>query len=185
MAMAYAISLQKTHNLSFEPRQVCYPWHRWYGRIILTRRAGGAHADVAYFCKLPESPHDVMLVEIPKWMFDAAHCATIRLVDDPQVDCGTLRTLKSTISEQRVSVKAVVLQPQVSRQAGDGDTDDIDSPSKSKNTTGAVRRAAGLAKLERSHRADAERHGQIISATAHQRSNKQSSSRPSRTRRAR
>ena len=41
---------------SFEPRQVCYPWHRWYGRSVLTRKAGGAHADVAYFCKLPEAP---------------------------------------------------------------------------------------------------------------------------------
>ena len=51
-------------------RQVCYPWHRWYGQTILTRRAGGAHADIAYFCKLLDSPLDAMLVEIPKWMFD-------------------------------------------------------------------------------------------------------------------
>jgi hypothetical protein len=33
---------------------------------FLTRRAGGAHANVAYFCKLPEAPQDAMLVEIPK-----------------------------------------------------------------------------------------------------------------------
>jgi hypothetical protein len=63
----------------------------------LTRRAGGAHADVAYFCKLPDAPLDAMLVEIPKWMLDAAHCAPMRLVDDPHVDCATLRTLKSAI----------------------------------------------------------------------------------------
>jgi hypothetical protein len=180
-----AIPLQKTHNLSFEPRQVCYPWHRWFGQIILTRKAGGAHADLAYFCKLPEELLDVMLIEIPKWMFDAVHCATMCLVDDPQVDCGTLRSLKSTISEQHVSVNAVVLQPQVSRQAGDGDTDDIDFPSKSNNTTGAVRREAGVAKLERTHRANAERCGQITGATAHPRSDQQASSHPSRNRRAR
>jgi hypothetical protein len=184
MGMAFAIPLQKTHELSFEPRKVCYAWHRWYGQTILTRRAGGAHAEVAYFCKLPEAPLDAMLVEIPKWMFDAAHCATMRLVDDPQVDCWTLRNLKNTILEQRVSVKAVVLQPQVYRQAGDGDTDDIDSPSKSNDTAGAVRRTGRRAKLERSHRADAERCSQTTGATAHQCSDKQASSRLSRTRRA-
>ena len=72
-----AIPLQKTHSIAFESRQVCYPWHRWYGRNVLTRKAGGAQADVAYLCKLPEAPLDAMLVETPKWMFDAAHCATI------------------------------------------------------------------------------------------------------------
>ena|SRR5258708_32690542 len=124
MAMACAIPLQKTHELSFEPRQVSYPWHRWYAQTILTRRAGGAHADVAYFCKLPDAPLDAMLVEIPKWMFDAAQCELMRLVEDPRVDCVTLRALKSAISEQAVSLKSAVLQPQVSRDAGDGDADD-------------------------------------------------------------
>ena len=75
-----------------------------------------------------------MLVEIPKWMFDAAHCATLRLTEQPHVDCATLRTLKSSIAEQRVSVKVSVLQPQLSRQAGHGDTDDSLSKSKSRMT---------------------------------------------------
>jgi hypothetical protein len=185
MAMACATPLQKTHNLSFEPRQVCYPWHRWYGLTILTRGAGGAHADRAYFCKLPEAPLDVMLIEIPKWMFDAAHCSTMRLVDIPRVDCETLRELKATSARFRVSVEPAMLQPQVSRQPGDGDADESDSPSKSKRTAGAVRRTAGSAKLERSHRTDAPRDGKIASPTARQRSVKPSRSRPSRTGRAR
>jgi hypothetical protein len=125
-----AIPLQKTHNIAFESRQVYYPWHRWYGRSVLTRKAGGAHADVAYFCRLPEAPLDAMLVETPKWMFDAAHCATMRLRERPHVDCATLRTLKNSIAEQHASVKAAVLQPQLSRQAGHGDIDDGDSKSK-------------------------------------------------------
>jgi FtsP/CotA-like multicopper oxidase with cupredoxin domain len=45
MAMDFAIPLQKNHGIAFEPRQVCYPWHRWNGRNVLTHRAGGAHAD--------------------------------------------------------------------------------------------------------------------------------------------
>ena len=184
METACAIPLQKTHELSFEPRQVCYPWHRWYGKTILTRRSGGAHADVAYFCKLPDAPLDAMLVEIPKWMFDAAQCAPMRLVDDPHVDCATLRTLKSTISEQDVSLTAAMLQPQVSRQAGDGGADDT-SPCTSNYPAGAVRRAGRRAKLERSQRVDAERCGQASRSTSHKCSDKRASPYPKRTRWAR
>ena len=184
MAMACAIPLQKTHELSFEPRRICYPWHRWYGQTILTRRAGGAHADLSYFCKLPDAPLDAMLVEIPKWMFDAAHCAPMRLVDDPHVDCATLRTLRSTISEQRVSLNAAVLQPQVSRQAGDGDADDT-SPCTSNYPTGAVRRPGRRARLERFQRADAERRSQATRSTPDECTGEQASPHHKKTRRAR
>ena len=184
MATDCAIPLQKTHELSFEPRQVCYPWHRWYGQTILTRSAGGAHADVAYFCKLPDAPLDAMLVEIPNWMFDSAECEPMRLVDDPHVDCATLRTLRSAISEQNVSLKAVVLQPQVSRHAGDGDADDTLSCTSS-DPAGTVRRANRRAKLERSQRVGAERCSQTNRSTSHNCSGKQASSHPKKTRRAR
>ena len=181
--MDFAIPLQKTHNIAFEPRRVCYPWHRWYGRNVLTRRAGGAHADVAYFCKLPEAPLDAMLVETPKWMFDAAHCATIRLREWPYVDCATLRALKSSIAEQRVSLQ-VVLQPQLSLQAH-GDIDDGDFKSKSDDTAGAVRRTTRRTALDRSHRAHARRGDKTSGATASQCSDERSSLRPSIPRRAR
>jgi hypothetical protein len=179
-----AIPLQKTHRIAFESRQVCYPWHRWYGRSVLTRRAGGAHADVAFLCKLPEAPIDAMLIEIPKWMFDTAHCATLRVKERPHVDCATLRTLKNSIAEQRVSVKASVLQPQLSRQAGDGDTDDSDFKSKSDEAAGAVRRTNRRPALERSHPTHARRSGKTSGATPRQRSDEPSSSPPSRPGRA-
>ena len=111
MAAECAVPLQKTHRIVFEPRRLCYPWHPWYGHSILTRAAGGAHTNLTYFCKLPEAPLDAMLVEIPRWMFDAVHCATMRAAELPHVDCATLRALKSTIAEQRASVntaKAVI-----------------------------------------------------------------------------
>lgn len=183
--MVCAIPPQKTHNIAFEPRQVCYPWHRWYGRSVLTRKAGGAHADVAFLCKLPEAPLDAMLVEIPRWMFDAAHCATLRFTERPHVDCATLRSLKNSITEQRVSVKAAVLQPQLSRQAGHGDTDDSDSKNKSDETAGAIRRTTGRTALERSHPTHARRSGKTSGATARQCSDGQSSLRHSRPGRAR
>jgi hypothetical protein len=56
-----------------------------------------------------------MLVEVPRWMFDAAHCATMRAAGFAYVDCATLRALKITIAEQRASINTgkAVIQPQV------------------------------------------------------------------------
>ena len=185
MVVGFAIPPQKTHSIAFDPRQLCYPWHPWYGLSVLTRKAGGARADWAYFCKLPESPLHAMLVEIPRWMFDAAQCATMRLKERPHVDCATLRTLKNSIAEQRVSVKAAVLQPQLFRQAGHGDRDDSDFKSKSDETTGAIRRTTRRTALERSDPTHARRSDKTSGATARQCSNEQSSSCPPRPGRAR
>jgi hypothetical protein len=168
-----AIPLQKTHSIVFEPRQLCYPWHPWYGRSVLTRKAGGAHADVAYFCKLPEAPLHAMLVEVPKWMFDAAHCATMRVAEVPHVDCATLRILESTIAEQCVSVKAVVLQPQVSRHTGHGGSDDNNFGRTSKDAADAVQRTLRRTVLEQSRRVNARRGSQTSGEAATQRSHEQ------------
>jgi len=185
MGMGYAIPLQKTHSIPFETRRVCYPWHRWYGRNVLTRKAGGMHADAAYFCRLPETPIDTMLVEMPRWMFDAAECSTMQLVEWPYVDCVTLLSLKNTIAEQSVSATGAVLQTQVSRQAGHGDTDGSDSTSKSNETAGAVRRTSRRTSLVRSNRIHPGRGGPASIAIAGQRSKRKSSSSSSDTRRTR
>jgi hypothetical protein len=174
--MGYANPLQKTHKIEFETRQVCYPWHRWYGRSVLTRRAGGAHSDVAYFCKLPEALLHELLVEVPKWMFDTAECARMRIADVPHVDCVTLRALRRTIAEQRAFLTAAVIQPQLSRHAGHGGTDDSDSKNRSNNPDEVVQPTPSLAALERSHPAHARRGSQASGATVVRRLDKRSSS---------
>lgn len=183
MAAACAVPLQKTHSIVFEPRRLCYPWHPWCGRSILTRAAGGAHADLTYFCKLPEASLDAMLVEVPRWMFDAAHCATMRAAELPHVDCATLRALNNTIAEQRASVNTAkaVIQPQVSRQAGDGGTDGNDSTTRSHGAAGAVRSTPRSTAVARSREDYPSRVGQTTRATPAQRTRGQSkpcSSRP-------
>lgn len=184
--MDSAIPLRKTHNIAFEPKQLCYPWHPWYDLTVLTRKAGGSHADVAYFCKLPEAPLHAMLVEIPQWMFDAAQCATMRLAEVlPHVDCATLRALRSMIAERCVSTEVEVVQPLLSRQAGHGDTNGTDSKRTSNGTTGAVRRTPRRTTLERSHPIDAQRTGKASGATANRRSGEQSKSRSAKPRRVR
>jgi hypothetical protein len=179
MAVGCAIPLQKTHSIVFEPRRLCYPWHPWYGLSVQTRKAGGAHADIAYFCKLPEAPLHAMLVEIPKWMFDAARCATMRVAELPHVDCATLRILESTIAEQCVSVKAVVLQPQLSRHTGHGGSDDNNFGRSSKDTADVVQRALRRTALEQPRRVNARRGSQTSGKAAGQRSHGQSRKRPS------
>jgi hypothetical protein len=52
-----------------------------------------------------------MLVEVPKWMFDAAECAEMRIEALARIDCETLRALMKTIIEQRASLKSAVIQP--------------------------------------------------------------------------
>jgi len=137
MVSACAIPLQKTHSIVFEPRQVCYPWHRWYGRSVLTRKAGGAHADVAYFCKLPEAPLDAMLVET------RSGCS-MRPIARRCVFGNGLMSMRDAAHSEELDSRTTCLREgsgdttAAIRQAGDGDTDDDDLKSKSDETAGAV-----------------------------------------------
>jgi len=174
MDRARANPRQKTHETTFDLREVRYPWHRWFGRNIETRRAASLHFENAYLCKLPETPPYTMLVEVPKWMFDLAECGSMRIDADPHVDCATLRLLKKTIIEQRASLKPAVIQPQLSRQAGDGGIDDSDSNCPSNNADGVIQRTEHQTELERSRRIDSNRGDKSSGATARQRSGGQS-----------
>lgn len=116
-----------------------------------------------------------MLVEVPKWMFDAAECAEMRIEALARIDCETLRALMKTIIEQRASLKSAVIQPQTTGQAGYGDTD---GSSKSEEAVDVVRRTTRRAALERSPPADKGRSGKPSGALADQHAGRQSSSRP-------
>ena len=98
MATASAIRRQKTHNIAFELRRLCYRWHPWYDREVLTRAGTGVRADTSYLCKLPDASIGAMLVEIPRWMFDAGHCAVFRVADLAHVDCLALQVLKRMLA---------------------------------------------------------------------------------------
>ena len=173
MVTDFASHLQKTHNLDFEPRRLCYRWHRWYDRIVLTRKAAGAHAAEAYLCKLPEDLPYAVLTGIPQWMFEPTICAAMQLAEMPHVDCVALRLLKSTIAEQRSAIEAAVLQPQLSRQPRAGAADNDSSEARGGETTGAVRRESGRTVLGRSGRGDSRRGEKASGATADQCAGKQ------------
>lgn len=165
---------QKTHETTFDLREVRYPWHRWFGRGIETRRASSVHFENAYLCKLPEAPSYTKLVEVPQWMFNLAECGSMRIDAVPHVGCATLRLLNKTIIEQRASLKHAVIQPQVSRQAGYGGIDDSDSNCPSNDADGVIQRTEHQTELERSRRIDSNRGNKSSGATARQRSGGQS-----------
>jgi hypothetical protein len=174
MAQAFANPRQKTHEITFDLREVLYPWHRWFGRDIETRRASSMHYKNAYLCKLPETPSHTMLVEVPKWVFDSAECGSMRVEAVPHVDCATLRALNKLTVELRASLKPAVIQPQLSRQAGNGGIDVSDSNSPSDNAVGVIQRTDHPTELEQPRRIDSSRGGRSSRAAACQRSDSQS-----------
>jgi len=187
--MGCASHLRKTHNLTFEPKQLFYPWHRWHGREVLTRKATGPYSEHALWCRLPDAAPDAMLVAIPRWMFDAAACATMRLEEKPVVDCAALRAVQGLIGELCTGASHGVLQHQLSQPENHGDADANDQPhSISNQSAGVVLRASAAAAVAEPPRTAARRGDQKLGAASAQRSrrrSKRSKQRCSRSRRAR
>lgn len=170
----FANPLRKTHSLTFESKQLFYPWHRWHRLELLTRKGTGPHSEHSLWCRLPEDPPDAAMVAIPLWMFDAAVCATMRLGDQPSVDCAALRALQDLIGELRAGGPREVLQHQQS-QPENGDTDANDKAASISNRSArAVLRAKAPAAVERPSRATARRGDPKPGAAAAQRSRRKS-----------
>jgi hypothetical protein len=177
---ATASRLRKTHNIAFEPKQLFYPWHRWHGREVLTRKATGSCSEHSLWCRLPEDAPDAMLVSTPCWMFDAAVCARIRMGDKPSVDCAALRAVRDLIDEVRASIPSVVLQDQRSQPENLGDADANDKlRSISNQSAGVVLRANSSAAVETPSRAPARRSDQESGAASVQRSRRRAKPRSS------
>lgn len=153
-ARDFANPLRKTHSLTFEPKRLFYPWHRWHGLELLTRKGSGPSSEHSLWCRHPEDPPDAAMVGIPIWMFDAAICATMRVGDQPSVDIAALRALQGLIGELRSNGSSEVLQHQSSQPENHGDADANDKIVPISNQpAGAVLRAETSAAVERLSRA--------------------------------
>jgi hypothetical protein len=133
---------------------------------VLTRPATGVHADAAYFCKLPDAPVDTMLNEIPRWMFDASHCAAMKLRVLAQVNVPSLQTLKGPLATQPTSVQGPMIQPQLSRHAGHEDKDGEELGTEPKHANGAVSGKPKRTPLGRTGRVSTHRGSPHSGATA-------------------
>ena len=185
MDQACASHLRKTHNLTFQSKQLLYPWHRWYGLEVLTRKATGRFSDHVLWCRLPDDQPDVMLIAIPRWMFDSAICATMRLEARPVACCTALRAARELLRELSATASSKVLNPRRS-QDGPGDADDNDTHDAiSSPSTGPIVRVRGTpTPVGQSPAADPRRDRQESGTDSAQRSRRTPRQRRSKPRRA-
>jgi len=83
-----------THNI--EARQVCYPWHPWFGRSVVVYEKLVKQGHAVCRCGLEEVQHH-RSIEIPTWMFEPAACCRLRVMTVPTVGCDALLELKALL----------------------------------------------------------------------------------------
>jgi hypothetical protein len=80
-----------------EEREVLYPWHPWFGRVVFvheTTKRGGAGV---LRCS-QSSEEGARCLETPEWMFDRAACCGMVRGESPRVSRAALYRLKALIS---------------------------------------------------------------------------------------
>jgi hypothetical protein len=77
---ATARTSRQPNTHSTESREVCYPWHPWFGRsvVVYERLVKKGHA--VCWCGLEEERNRRSL-EIPTWMFEPAACLSAARAD--------------------------------------------------------------------------------------------------------
>ena len=98
-----------THNTKL--REVCYPWHPWYGRSVVIHDAFVRHGQAVLRCTLDHQERSRAL-EIPQWMFDRAPCCRMHVAEAPRVSWEALRECQALRHHQSPAGHARVLQDQ-------------------------------------------------------------------------
>src|SRR6202011_3682744 len=79
----YTRRRDNTHKI--EEREVLYPWHPWFGRVVHVREVIEKRAGGILHCSLDGSA-SARWLELPKWMFDRAASLSMRMEVSPRVD---------------------------------------------------------------------------------------------------
>jgi hypothetical protein len=93
-APRYTRRRDNTHKI--EEREVLYPWHPWFGRIVHAREVIEKRAGGILHCSLDGSA-SARWLELPKWMFDRAASLSMRMEVSPRVDSAALTALKTCL----------------------------------------------------------------------------------------
>ena len=99
---------QQHNTHSTERREVCYPWHPWYGRSVSIYEALVKNGQAVFRCGTEE--HHGLRYLVPQWMFDPIFCCRTRKVAVPVVGSEALRDLKALLLS--LPGRDVVLQGQ-------------------------------------------------------------------------
>src|SRR5712671_3934991 len=79
-----------------DEREVLYPWHPWFGRVVHVREVIEKRAGGIVHCSLDGSA-SARWLELPKWMFDRAASLSMRMEVSPRVDSAALTALKTCL----------------------------------------------------------------------------------------
>src|SRR5262249_17376224 len=83
-----------THNTEW--RNVCYPWHPWFGRTVAVYEVFTRRGQSLCRCGLGEERPD-RRVEFPTWMLESATCCRLHLMAVPTPSSDALRELKALL----------------------------------------------------------------------------------------
>src|SRR5262245_65654591 len=83
---------RNTHNT--ESREVRYPWHPWFGRVVTVYETVSKSGQPVCRCGIEDQRND-RSVEVPAWMFAAATCTHRRLTTTAVVGPQALIGLKA------------------------------------------------------------------------------------------
>ena len=109
---------RNTH--STQSKEVCYPWHPWYGQCALIHETL-VKSDKAVFRCSVELDGFPSALEVPQWMFDRALCCSMRITDTPVVGCQALLELQELL--RSAGDRDDVIEGQHHSSNGKGDAD--------------------------------------------------------------
>lgn len=82
----------QSNTHSTESREVLYPWHPWFGRVVWIYRTRLNHGRMVAHCGL-KPLLEGRGVEVPLWMFDIGVCCQMRTAQTPRVSIEGAREL--------------------------------------------------------------------------------------------
>jgi hypothetical protein len=113
----------QSNTHSTESREVLYPWHPWFGRVVWIYRARVSRGWMVAHCGL-EPQHECRGLEVPLWMFDRAVCCQLRLAPRPVVDIGALHGLAVLLAADSQPDGSPMLQAQHDSVLPEGGADE-------------------------------------------------------------
>ena len=142
------ISTARNNTHGAVEREVLYPWHPWFGRVIrihgVIRRGSG---DV-WRCSLDAAGERI---EVPSWMFDRAVCSGIGMTASPHLDAASLMALKNLLADCGASSDPLSHRPDSDARShtcdpngGDGHGDPQGGPEATSTTRSATRSVRGV-----------------------------------------
>ena len=85
---------QNTHIT--DRREVCYPWHPWYGQVVEVVEGVKRGDRSVWRCRLAGDGSG-RAIELPQWMLDRAACCILRMAEAPVVTSQALRQLRELL----------------------------------------------------------------------------------------